>query len=109
MINHDTDKEILGGNDGTARCSCGQLRYPRYPVCPKYYYEGQHTQTPPKKLSREELLKMQTPKRMPLSDRQERIRFLEKRYGAQLRGQDIRYMKNSQVYALSEQAGYRRR
>lgn len=109
MIYHDTDKQILGGNDGTARCSCGRLRYPRYPLCPKCYYEGQQTQTPQKKLSREELLKMQTPKRMPISDRQERIRFLEKRYGPQLRGQDIRYMKSSQVYALSEQAGYRRR
>lgn len=103
------EKEILGGSDGTARCSCGRLRYPRYPICPKCYYEGQQSPTPPKKVSREELLKMQTPKRMLLSDRQERIRFLEKRYGTQLRGQDIRFMKNSQLYALSEQAGYRRR
>ena len=104
-----TEKEVLGGSDGTARCSCGRLRYPRYPVCPKCYYEGQQTPTPPKKVSREELLKMQTPKRMSLSDRQERIQFLEKRYGQKLRGQDIRFMKNSQLYALSEQAGYRRR
>ena len=71
--------------------------------------KGQQTPTSPKKVSREELLKMQTPKRMPLSDRQERIQFLEKRYGQKLRGQDIRFMKNSQLYALSEQAGYRRR
>ena len=104
-----TEKEVLGGSDGTARCSCGRLRYPRYPVCPKCYYEGQQTPTPPKKVSREELLKMQTPKRMSLSDRQERIQFLEKRYGQKLRGQDIRFMKNAQLYALSEQAGYRRR
>ena len=104
-----TEKEVLGGSDGKARCSCGRLRYPRYPVCPKCYYEGQQTPTPPKKVSREELLKMQTPKRMSLSDRQERIQFLEKRYGQKLRGQDIRFMKNSQLYALSEQAGYRRR
>jgi len=109
MTIHDTDKEFLGGKDGKARCSCGRLRYPRYPVCPKCYYEGPQVPTPPKKVSREELLKMRTPKRTPLSDRQERIRFLEKRYGRQLRGQDIRYMKNAQVYALSEQAGYRRR
>ncbi len=101
------DKEVLGGTDGKARCNCGKLRYPRYPICPKCYYEG--PQKPPKKLSREELLKMQTPKRMPLADRQERIQFLQKRYGTQLRGKDIRYMKNAQVYALSEQAGYRRK
>ena len=103
-----TQKEILGGSDGKARCSCGRLRYPRYPVCPKCYYEGPQTPTSPKKVSREELLKMQTPKRMSLFDRQERIQFLEKRYGQKLRGQDIRFMKNSQLYALSEQAGYRR-
>lgn len=100
------NKEVLGGSDGKARCKCGRLRYPRYPVCPKCYY-GDKQQ--PQKLSREALLKMQAPKRMPLPDRQERIRFLEQRYGSQLRGQDIRFMKNPQVYALSEQAGYRRR
>ena len=109
MTTPDTDKEIRGGNDRKARCSCGRLRYPRYPVCPKCYYEGPQTPTAAKKVSREELLKMQTPKRMSLSDRQARIRFLEKRYGAQFRGQDIRFMKNSQLYALSEQGGYRRR
>ena len=63
----------------------------------------------PKKLSPADLLKLQAPKPMPLADRQERIRFLEKRYGSKLRGQDIRFMKNTQLYALSEQAGYRRR
>ncbi len=109
MATEKTQKERLGGSDGTARCGCGRLRYPRYPICPKCYYEKQQTPTSPKKISREELLKMQTPKRMPLSDRQERIQFLEKRYGQKLRGQDIRFMKNSQLYALSEQAGYRRR
>ena len=106
-VREKTQKEILGGSDGKTRCSCGRLRYPRYPVCPKCYYEGPQTPTSPKKVSREELLKMQTPKRMSLSDRQERIQFLEKRYGQKLRGQDIRFMKNSQLYALSEQAGYR--
>ena len=70
---------------------------------------GPQAVTAPKKVSREELLKMQTPKRMPLVDRQARIQFLEKRYGPKLRGQDIRFMKNAQLYALSEQAGYRRR
>lgn len=102
-------KEVLGGPDGTARCRCGRLRYPRYPLCPKCYHEGPQASPNPKELSRADLLKMQTAKPMPLPDRQERIRFLEKRYGAQLRGQDIRFMKNSQLYALSEQAGYRRR
>lgn len=109
MATEKTQKERLGGSDGTARCGCGRLRYPRYPICPKCYYKKQQPPTSPKKVSREELLKMQTPKRMPLSDRQERIQFLEKRYGQKLRGQDIRFMKNSQLYALSEQAGYRRR
>ena len=109
MATEKIQKEILGGPDRTARCRCGRLRYPRYPVCPKCYYDEPQTPTSPKKISREELLKMQTPKRMPLPDRQERIQFLEKRYGQKLRGQDIRFMKNSQLYALSEQAGYRRR
>ena len=102
-------KEVLGGPEGTARCSCGRPRYPRYSLCPKCYYEGPQDSTNAKKLSPADLLKLQAPKPMPLADRQERIRFLEKRYGSKLRGQDIRFMKNTQLYALSEQAGYRRR
>ncbi len=103
------NKEVLGGSNGTTRCRCGRLRYPRHPVCPKCYYEGLQEPVSQKKLSRAELLKMQISKPMPLGDREERVRFLEKRYGTQLRGQDIRYMKNRQLYALSEQAGYRRK
>ena len=109
MTKRKTSKGVLGGHDGVARCPCGRLRYPRYSLCPKCYYAKPQAAPDPKKLSRAELLKMQASKSMPLSDRQERIRFLEKRYGAQFRGQDIRFMKNSQLYALSEQAGYRRR
>ena len=109
MTTRKDTKEVLGGHDRTARCRCGRLRYPRYSLCLKCYYEGSQTSPNPKALSRADLLKMQTSKPMPLPDRQERIQFLEKRYGAQLRGQDIRFMKNSQLYALSEQAGYRRR
>ena len=109
MATESGKKEILGGPDRKARCRCGRLRYPRYSLCPKCYYEGPQVAANRKKLSREDLLRMQTPKRMPLSDRQERIQFLEKRYGSKLRGQDIRFMKNTQLYALSEQAGYRRR
>ncbi len=109
MTSRKIEKEVLGGTNGTARCSCGRLRYPRYRLCPKCYYATPPNTPDPKKLSRAELLKMQASKTMPLSDRQERILFLEKRYGAQFRGQDIRFMKNSQLYALSEQAGYRRR
>ena len=109
MAREKTRKEILGGPDGTARCRCGRLRYPRYQLCPKCYYNGAQVPANPKKLSPADLLKMQTPKTMSLSDRQERIQFLEKRYGSKLRGQDIRFMKNSQLYALSEQSGYRRR
>lgn len=105
----NVEKEILGGPNGTVLCRCGRLRYPRYRLCPKCYYAKPQAVPDPKKLSRAELLKMQTSKPMPLSDRQARIRFLEKRYGAQFRGQDIRFMKNAQLYALSEQAGYRRR
>lgn len=109
MSREKTEKEVLGGRNGTARCRCGRLRYPRYSSCPKCYYKGPQVPANPKKLSPADLLKMQTPKTMPLSDRQERIQFLEKRYGSKLRGQDIRFMKNTQLYALSEQAGYRRR
>lgn len=109
MTTEKTQKEVLGGPDGTARCRCGRLRYPRYRLCPKCYYNGPEVPPDPKKLSPTDLLKMQSRKKMPLSDRQERIRFLEKRYGSKLRGQDIRFMKNTQLYALSEQAGYRRR
>ena len=109
MTTQKTGNEILGGPDGTARCRCGRLRYPRYSLCPKCYYGEPEASPNPKALSRADLLKMQTSKPMPLSDRQERIRFLEKRYGAQVRGKDIRFMKNSQLYALSEQAGYRHR
>ena len=109
MATEKHQQEVLGGPDGTARCSCGRLRYPRYRLCPKCYYKGPEVPTNPKKLSSADLLKMQTSKTMSLSDRQERIQFLEKRYGSKLRGQDIRFMKNTQLYALSEQAGYRRR
>ena len=109
MTTEKTTKEVLGGPNRTARCRCGRLRYPRYKLCPKCYYEGRQASPDLKKLSRADLLKMQAAKPMPLSDRQERIQFLEKRYGAQFRGQDILFMKNSQIYALSEQAGYRRR
>ena len=109
VASEKTQKEVLGGADGTARCRCGRLRYPRYSLCPKCYYKGPQVSVDPKKLSRDDLLKMQAPKPMPLSDRQERIRFLENRYGLKLHGQDIRFMKNTQLYALSEQAGYRRR
>lgn len=109
MSREKIEKEVLGGPNGTARCRCGRLRYPRYRLCPKCYYNGPRVPADSKKLSSADLLKMQTPKTMSLSDRQERIRFLEKRYGSKLRGQDIRFMKNTQLYALSEQAGYRRR
>ena len=109
MTTEKIQKEVLGGPDGTTRCSCGRLRYPRYRLCPKCYYNRSQVPVNLKKLSSADLLKMQPPKTMPLSDRQARIRFLEKRYGSKLRGQDIRFMKNTQLYALSEQAGYRRR
>lgn len=109
MSTKNPQKEVLGGPNGTARCRCGRLRYPRYRLCSKCYYNGPQVSANPKKLSSADLLKMQIPKTMSLPDRQERIRFLEKRYGSKLRGQDIRFMKNTQLYALSEQAGYRRR
>lgn len=58
------------------------------------------------KMSASELVQLQTRKRMPLSDRHQRIAFLEQRYGKALRGKTIRFMNNSQLYALSKQAGY---
>jgi hypothetical protein len=46
---------------------------------------------------------------MALPDRHERVRFLQDIYGQKFKGQEIRYMKNPQLYAISQQAGYRRR
>lgn len=139
-----TPKEILGGPDGKARCQCGRLRYPRYKLCPRCYYDRkdsgpeeaqEHLQrenrstsqplarggnsnasetpqrlTPEalKNLSTAELLQLRPSPRMPLPDRGERIRFLERLYGQNFRGKEIRYMKNSQLYAISQQAGYRK-
>ena len=128
MNRSDMPKEILGGSDGTARCPCGRLRYPRYKLCPKCYYaqkEGssasppefqrQHQSTAQDSpsenlanLSTAELLQMRAPMRMPLPDRHERIHFLEQKHGKTFRGKEIRFMKNSQLYAISQQAGYRR-
>ena len=145
MNSATTPKEVLGGPDGKARCQCGKLRYPRYKLCPKCYYDqknnhpeaaqGQHqreSQSTPqpstrkvvnlnasespqrltpedlKKLSTAELLQLRPSPRMPLPDRGERIRFLERLYGKNFKGKEIRYMKNSQLYAISQQAGYRK-
>ena len=115
----NASKEPLGGPDGKSRCECGRLRYPRYKQCPACYYAQKDgvapaqsptpTQPDLKQLSRAELLKMRPPTRMPLPDRHERIRFLEERYGETFKGQEIRYMRNPQLYAISQQAGYRRR
>ena len=111
-------REVLGGVDGKTRCRCGMPRYPRYKLCPKCYYKGkkgdsQQTQRKPQSKNKErsvaELLELRTPQRMPLSDRHERIRFLEQTYGKKFRGEEIKYMKNPKLYAISEQAGYRRR
>jgi hypothetical protein len=129
MNRSNTPKEILGGQDGKARCQCGKPRYPRYKLCPKCYYErkeGSDSSQPQstrehqpasqqltpdrlKNLSTAEVLQMRSPMRMSLPDRHERIQFLEKQHGKTFRGKEIRYMKNSQLYAISQQAGYRRR
>lgn len=130
MNRSNSPKEILGGPDGKARCQCGRLRYPRYKLCPKCYYdrkndrveadpvhsEGEGQSTPQqltredlKNLSTAELLQLRPPQRMSLPDRHERIRFLERIYGEKFRGKEIRYMKNAPLYAISQQAGYRRR
>jgi hypothetical protein len=117
---NDAQKEMLGGPDGAARCQCGRPRYPRYELCPKCYYERKGVSKPstqrqspaqetPKNSTVAEILQMRPPERMPLSDRDERIRFLERRYGKTFRGKEIRYMRNPQLFAISEQAGYRRR
>ena len=105
MASEKNQKEVLGGADGTARCRCGRLRYPRYSLCPKCYYKEPQVSVNPKKLSRADLLKMQAPKPMPLSDRQERIRFLENRYGLQLRGQDIRFYEEYAIICVIRTSG----
>ena len=110
-------REVLGGADGKARCQCGRPRYPRYKLCPKCYYKRKDgpkqaqrgSQLKNKERSVAELLELRTPQRMHLSDRHERIRFLQQNYGKKFRGQEIQYMKNPKLYAISEQAGYRRR
>ena len=88
---------------------------PRYRLCPKCYYEQKDeqpeasttasseraTQSRTKlsadaltNLSRDELISLRAPIRMSLSDRSERIRFLEQHYGKEFRGHEIRYVKN---------------
>jgi hypothetical protein len=114
-----TPKEPLGGSDGTARCQCGRLRYPQYKLCPTCYYNGKKDTpqagqnrsqpTKPKQMSVAEMLQQQAPRRMALPDRHERVRFLQDIYGQKFKGQEIRYMKNPQLYAISQQSGYRRR
>ena len=129
MNGFNPPKEILGGQDGKARCQCGRLRYPRYKLCPKCYYDRkksrlgatqldsqQEHQSTPEQVTPENLknpsianlLQLRPPLRISLPDRHERIRFLEQIYGEKFRGKEIRYMKNSQLYAISQQAGYRR-
>jgi hypothetical protein len=54
-----------------------------------------------------ELIKLQPRRRIPLSDRQERIAFLEQKYGKTYRGKPIKYMTNRQLYAISKKSGYR--
>jgi len=54
-----------------------------------------------------ELIKLQPQRRISLPDRQERITFLEKKYGRTYRGKPIKYMTNRQLYAISKKCGYR--
>jgi DNA-binding cell septation regulator SpoVG len=54
-----------------------------------------------------ELIKLQPRRRIPLPDRQERISFLEQKYGKTYRGKPIKYMTNRQLYAISQKCGYR--
>jgi len=54
-----------------------------------------------------ELIKLQPKRRIPLPDRQERIAFLEQKYGKTHRGKPIKYMTNRQLYAISKKCGYR--
>lgn len=108
-------KENLGGPDGTARCSCGRLRYPKYKLCPTCYYSQKKSNENPKlrngtedieNLPVSELIKLQVV-RTPLPDREERIASLERKYGKKLHGREIRFMTNRQLYAISEACGYR--
>ena len=109
-------KEILGGLDGTARCSCGRLRYPKYQLCPTCYYTQKKSNENPQSpnsaekienLPVSELIKLQVV-RTPLPDREERIAFLERKYGKTLHEREIRFMTNRQLYAISEACGYRK-
>ena len=64
-------------------------------------------QLPIEQLSVSELIKLQPRRRIPLSDRQERITFLEQKYGKTYHSKAIKYMTNRQLYAISQKCGYR--
>lgn len=68
---------------------------------------GKQEQISIEQLSVSELIKLQPRRRVPLPDRQERIAFLEQRYGKTYRGKSIKYMTNRQLYAISKKCGYR--
>lgn len=106
MNRSNTPKEVLGGQDGKTRCQCGKLRYPRYKLYPKCYYEREEgldssqpqstrehqptaQQLTPdrlKNLSTAEVLQMRSPMRISLPDRHERIQLLEKQHGKTFSG-----------------------
>ncbi|MBM3237222.1 hypothetical protein FJZ31_13095 [Candidatus Poribacteria bacterium] len=69
--------------------------------------EKKQEQIPIEQLPVSELIKLQPRRRIPLSDRQERIAFLEQKYGKTHRGKPIKYMTNRQLYAISQKCGYR--
>ena len=69
--------------------------------------EGKQEQIPIEQLPVSELIKLQPRRRIPLHDRQERITFLEQKYGKTYRGKPIKYMTNRQLYAISKKCGYR--
>jgi len=69
--------------------------------------KNKQEQIPIEQLPVSELIKLQPKRRIHLHDRQERIAFLERKYGKTYRGKPIKFMTNRQLYAISKKCGYR--
>ena len=110
MATRKDTKEVLGGHDGTARWPLRSA--PLSALFPMSEVLLCKTSNHPRS---QEIITCRTPENAGFkTDATVRPTgadpiFGETIWGHKFRGQDIRFMKNSQLYALSEQVGYRRR